>query len=124
MQGLHECQGLVDLSHHYIGEVDVKEADAQVDGLDIQVKLRIFELAVFFALRVQAKRDAARVNQLGNRDVGLEMDVKGKGSWGRGGVGGLIKHGDHRDQEVTNVELHAVEVILASEVHHFHIAEI
>ena len=124
MQTLHECQGLVDLSHHNIGEVDVKEADAEVDRLDIQVKLRIFELAVLFALRVQAKRDAARVNKLGNREVGLLVDVKGQGCRGRGGDRRLIKHGDHRNQEVPYVELHAAEVILASEVHHFHVAEI
>ena len=67
MQTLHECQGLADLSHHNICEVNVKEADAEVDRFDIQVKLRIFELAVLFALRVQAKRDAAWVYKLGNR---------------------------------------------------------
>ena len=75
-------------------------------------------------MRVQAERDAARVDQLGNRDAGLELFVEGQGSRGRGGIEGLIDHGDHRDQEVTNVELHAVEVILPSEVHHFHVAEV
>ena len=102
----------------------MKEADAEVDRLDIQAKLWIFELAIFFALRVQAERDAARVNKLGNREVGLELLLEVQGIRGRGGVEGLINHSDHRDQEVSNVELHAVEVILPSEVHHFHVAEV
>lgn len=56
--------------------------------------------------------------------VGLLVDVKGQGCRGRGGGEGLIKHGDHRDQEVPNVKLHTVEVILACEVHNFHVAKI